>query len=89
MTREDAAGRLRYITEANNPKDPNVMAIAMGLEALERHRPKRPENRCGIQIFGPVKTFMGNCAVCGYPVNSNENYCYFCGQAIDWSEDEE
>lgn len=56
------------------------------IAAIEKHRPKRPENWCSIQIFGPVKTFMGNCAVCGYPVNSNGNYCCNCGQAIDWED---
>lgn len=54
-------------------------AISMAIEALEKQIPKKPY----------WETYGGwHCKSCGVGVFSNESFCPFCGQAIDWRDDE-
>ena len=47
----------------------------LAVEALERQAPKKPY----------WETYEGwHCKSCGVGVFSNESFCPFCGQAIDW-----
>ena len=47
----------------------------LAVEALERQAPKKPY----------WETYAGwHCKSCGVGVFSNESFCPFCGQAIDW-----
>lgn len=50
-------------------------AIIMGIDALEMRTPKEP----------PKETYLGNeCPNCGDRISIHNDYCPYCGQAIDW-----
>lgn len=67
----------------------HIEAVEMATHALQKQTAKKPEHVYSIQFFGPTKTSVGRCAVCGFYVNSCDNFCSKCGNAIDWTEDEE
>ena len=48
-------------------------------EAIEKQKPKKPTNK---QIEG-----IGDCPMCKSSVLSQLEYCLFCGQKLDWSEE--
>lgn len=63
----------------------------MAIEALEKQIPKKPTPVILGEIF---KDAFYTCPCCGDDWNVNEygsamEYCWTCGQAIDWSEVEE
>ena len=64
-------------------------AIYMAIEALEKQIPKKPI-KYDIDYSGNP---LFRCPVCGDSWNSNEfgdgiEYCWTCGQAIDWSDED-
>ena len=82
---EAAINFVDYCTPAETNEDVELAGIA--IEALEKQIPKKP--LAGID-------FMGNefriCCKCSAIVQDGEwraNYCPDCGQAIDWSENNE
>ena len=82
---EAAINFVDYCTPAETNEDVELAGIA--IEALEKQKPKKP--LAGID-------FMGNefriCCKCSAIVKDGEwraNYCPDCGQAIDWSENNE
>lgn len=82
---EAAINFVDYCTPAETNEDVELAGIA--IEALEKQIPKKP--LAGID-------FMGNefriCCKCSAIVKDGEwraNYCPDCGQAIDWSENNE
>ena len=59
--------------------EPVMEACRMGMEALEKQIPKKPNGMqcsvCGEQIFFE-------------PIDHNQKtYCWLCGQKIDWEDD--
>lgn len=54
--------------------------LKVAAAALEKQVPKKY-----ISIDSPYK---GQCPVCHVTVWLNSGYCWKCGQAIDWSEEE-
>lgn len=58
-------------------------AIYMAVEALEKQRPKKPEEAEACLV---IKETTSACPVCGSTITSEEKYCHWCGQRIDWSE---
>jgi len=82
---EAAINFVDYCTPAETNEDVELAGVA--IEALEKQIPKKP--LAGID-------FMGNefriCCKCSAIVKDGEwraNYCPDCGQAIDWSENNE
>ena len=82
---ETAINFVDYCTPAETNEDVELAGIA--IEALEKQIPKKP-------LAGT--DFMGNefriCCKCSAIVKDGEwraNYCPDCGQAIDWSENNE
>lgn len=82
---EFAINFVDYCTPAETNEDVELAGIA--IEALEKQIPKKP--LAGID-------FMGNefriCCKCSAIVKDGEweaQYCPDCGQAIDWSENNE
>lgn len=70
----------------NYPLDISI-ALEMAIEALKKQIPKKPLNPCG-RYYGKAKG--GNCPICGAGTNSvTYTYCRKCGQALDWSGEEE
>ena len=65
-------------------------AFEEAIKALEKQIPKKP-TKYGIDYSG---NSLFRCPVCGDSWNSNEfgdgiEHCWTCGQAIDWSEEDE
>lgn len=52
-------------------------AIDMAIEALEKQIPKKPAVNMAE---------YGVCPTCGRSIDTD--YCIYCGQAIDWSEEQ-
>ena len=63
-------------------------ACRMGMKALEKQIPKKP-------VIGKLKLpDTAFCPICDSPVIKDEDdnyeqaYCCYCGQALDWSDEE-
>ena len=55
-------------------------AYDVAINALEKQNPKKPTK----DYVVPELDF---CPICGVEVNVTDcNYCYYCGQRIDWSD---
>lgn len=50
------------------------------VEALEKQVPKAYDIRCN------ADGVCYDCPDCGIKINRYTNYCYYCGQKIDWEE---
>lgn len=61
-------------------------ALDLAIEVLEKATPKKPlevfEFEFDVHLFG-------NCPICGEGCNSGMKYCGRCGQALDWSEEDD
>lgn len=87
MTPQEAIDRLRKIPV--RPKPDNVLdvqAIYLAMKALEKQIPKKPikSDRQEIRY-----TLEYDCPTCGRSFTGTgfADYCYHCGQALDWSDD--
>lgn len=62
------------------------MAVRLTIEALEKQIPKKPVKKDFGYFYGIVDT----CPYCGsdYALINKHNYCYDCGQKLDWSDEE-
>ena len=59
-------------------------AISMAIEALDKQILKKP-----IEKYTDYDgTEAGLCPFCNEGVDEKMNFCSYCGQAIDWSDDE-
>lgn len=64
--------------------DRKVDAFIMGIEALEKQIPKKPQN-----IDGDMEIF--DCPCCGHTIIAIDDMtihqnCLMCGQKLDWSD---
>lgn len=66
-------------------------ALDMGISALEKQIPKRPNTRLD-RIYATQVT-VKVCPLCGEPaehwgkkLNERDPYCRECGQALDWGD---
>ena len=81
--------------EHNESIEPVNEACRMGMSALEKQIPKKPTP----QIVKGGKRLIGNswwcngttiykCPNCNEFISRTYDYCYKCGQALDWSDTE-
>ena len=61
------------------------MAIKLTIEAIENQILKKPKNI----TFDDGYLEFWNCPNCHFQHDSIQAYCEYCGQAIDWSIDNE
>ena len=92
---------LDYIIVATNGGEGMVKQINTLQELVDKATPKKPKpsgykpSKLDKWLFGSQKTYV--CPTCGNqclvrtaPNGRNENrYCYDCGKALDWGEDDE
>lgn len=74
-----------YYTDKCN--EPHQIAI----EALEKQIPKKPIYEDTGNIYGAFKRTCSNCGdVCMISKRAKpfEHYCRYCGQKLDWSDEE-
>ena len=82
MTYEEAIKQLNSIAIYHFDKY-TADAINMAIDALEKQIPKKP-----IEKFAFSDDIgAGLCPFCNEGVNEEMNFCSYCGQAIDWSDD--
>ena len=58
-------------------------AISMAIEALDKQILKKPIEK----YTDHDGTEAGLCPFCNEGVDEKMNFCSYCGQAIDWSDD--
>ena len=63
-------------------ENPEPYAIELAISALEKQIPKKPH---GVDGFHNSE----HCEICEKELYEKYNYCPECGQALDWSEDDE
>ena len=83
MTESKAIELLEYIRKTGNGETPYVgcaqnIAIEMAINALEKQIPKKP-NRW--------ESGHACCCSCKRGIVREDNYCCYCGQRIDWSDE--
>lgn len=63
---------------------PYEEAINIAVKAIEKQIPKKAKNN---GYYSEIARFIGACPLCNrYNVSDDDNnYCYVCGQALDWS----
>lgn len=89
MTNEEAINlidNLKGMIEDNQNNDYDG-AFKLAIEALEKQIPKKPNI-----VINKIKYY--NCGSCGSNVRFEDeyrylHYCGICGQAIDWSEEDD
>ena len=64
-------------------------------ELVDRATPKKPKeiittNNSSANDLNKTtySKYFGDCPICGKIIVDGFNYCLYCGQSIDWSEDE-
>ena len=55
----------------------------VAIEALKKQMPKKPKDSLYLESDD---MYVGKCPNCGYGMNSEMNYCDYCGQALRWEE---
>lgn len=93
MTNEEAIRVLnvaRVECEWNAPLDYQT-AFDVAIESIEKQISKKPEDLKPVKnAAGHIFSKSGKCPCCGEAVEyyCNSWVCDFCGQAIDWREEE-
>ena len=85
MTREEAIKNVTtyVIMECENMPKQVIQALDVMRECTEKQIPKKPLDD------HLIKTGYWGCPICKHMVDSVSNYCEHCGQALDWSEEED
>lgn len=88
MTYEEAIKHFKSLQKRYTKEHNGRMCekVNLALEALEKQMPKKPKDKFTV----PYDILAwGICPYCGEGVNSDMKFCSECGQALDWSADEE
>ena len=87
MTSEEAITTLELAiseVEWNYPLDISI-ALETAIEALKKQIPRRAI----LDTSFPTGVKWWRCPVCAQNnIETNDRFCYRCGQALDWGEDE-
>lgn len=59
-----------------------IKTYGIAIQSLEKQIPKKATD---IRYFGEAGYYIGLCPCCKSGNNSEFQYCWDCGQAIDWS----
>ena len=89
MTYKEAIEKIKIAIAEVEWYDPMEYSIAFeeAIEAMEKQIPKKPifKDNDGIRYTDSYR-----CPTCGGAFSGTgiANFCYHCGQAIDWSDEE-
>ena len=93
MTYEEAIQILVDLRYFDDDCVEDCVALTMAIEALEKQMPKKPKEEWSKSPFSDDEGCLFQhlmCPNCGkMEVNKLDDFCPHCGQAIDWSDDEE
>ena len=65
-------------------------ALKLAISALEKQMPKQPKYEDVDNVYGAIKrtcTACGDVCMVSKGAKPYEHYCRQCGQALDWSDD--
>ena len=62
--------------------DRRCKAVEVAKTALKKQIKQKPKDK-----MYDLDCCIGVCSKCGTGVINSENYCYQCGQALDWSSE--
>lgn len=94
MTQTEAVAILDGFDLRSNADKYDVEALDMGIEAIKKQIPKKPELKA-ISGFDHAVASQLCCPSCWKSVINywnrtiNPPYCMICGQALDWSDENE
>lgn len=90
MTTMEAIRSIEQHNERHSKSEPFAVyiteALAMGVEALKKQIPKKPEQDKEYplgRVCPRCRNYLGNVQF----VPNNYLYCQRCGQALDWEEE--
>ena len=64
-------------------------AFDMAIESLKKQIPMEPlEKEYSNDLGENIHVYVIPCGKCGHAINFLHSYCPWCGQKIDWKEDE-
>jgi hypothetical protein len=94
MSPEEAIRRIKNHNEVHSRKEKHFAvhiteALNMAVDALEKQIPKKIENAHVIwNRFDAIDHWEGSCPNCKTNIrfSVDVNYCFYCGQALDWSD---
>lgn len=71
-----------YYLEENLSRTRVTVNPELVAQAIEKHTPKKVYDR---RHFHPLSNlYFGNCPVCNELQTTTCNYCFKCGQKLDW-----
>lgn len=83
-TAEQAKNDLERFLLRGEP--PAFKAVALAMQALEKQIPEKP----GLHTIFPNGVICYRCPKCNYKyIVRSDKLCYGCGQALDWSDENE
>ena len=86
MTREDAIAIIKFYDSETYKPQKIKEALYMAIEDMEKQIPKKP-----MEVITDDNEFI--CIICPscqeISVEFNDRFCRRCGQALDWSEEDE
>ena len=84
MTEKEAIELLRYMSAFNSTNGRRAEAIELAIKALEKQIGRKTKR---IYIMGE-SCKIGVCLVCENAIAGDSLYCKYCGQKLDWSEEQ-
>lgn len=79
MTESEAINFLKN-NEERNPASRYIRVKQLSISALEKQIPKKPKTNDNYIIY--------ICPCCNNFIKLCKNYCEYCGQKLDWSEEQ-
>lgn len=62
--------------------------VEVVISALQKQVPREVQNIYPSEITETgLHILTGDCPICGSPVPAEQQYCWRCGQRLDWSQD--
>lgn len=86
MNIEDAIRIIKGLDTSNSEE--NIEAKKMAVKALKKQRPKKPETWNGQALCPRCKKLFGEMKIIRKLSTWEMPYCQFCGQALDWSDEQ-
>ncbi len=94
MTIEDAIARIQDHNRVHQQKEHGAFyiteALNMAVDALEKQIPKKPIKCCPLNDQNEMldENEYYKCPACGLKFRKTYEYCHYCGQRLDWENED-